>query len=157
MEREARRTVRLLTCDLTAPEDITSSLLDYNLAWLWLCSYDDGAQKHKVKPEQKMYDFGLDDEVPGDWLGWTETETMKEPPKSISVIRDFRVLQGLGVRGYFIINEVGTMIIEKWSLSDRFISTHTREVTFEGEPDSVTPLTPVSDILKDYKLTEEGD
>lgn len=151
MERAKKRTVRLLSCDLTVPRDITSNLLDHSLAWLWLCYYDGSEDERKivdfgvlkVKPERGMYDFGLDEDVPGDWLVWTETEHLKEPPvdKAISVIHDLRVLHSLGVRGYFIINEVGTMTFEKWQLSDHSIHTHTREVTFEGDPDEVTPVT----------------
>lgn len=154
MERAKQRIVRLLTCDLTAPEDsaetIASSLLDYSLAWLWWCYYDCGEDKHKVKPEQAMDDFGLDEDVPGDWLVWSE-----QSDKSISVIHDLRVLHSLGVRGHFIINEVGTTTLEKWTISDRVIHTHTRKVTFEGDPDTITPITPMSNILKDHKLTEE--
>ena len=140
MERAKERIVRLLTCDLTAPGDLTSVLSDHSLAWLWWSHYDSVTKKYKVKPVQAMYDFGLDEDVPGDWLVWTETEHMKEPPadKGVSVIHDFRVLQSLGVRGDFVINEVGTTTLEKWKISDHFIHTHTREVTFEGDPDEIT-------------------
>lgn len=141
MDAPKVRTVRLLSCDLIAPGDLTEDLSGHKLSLLWMCSYHTEDWKHRVQPVQKMYDFGLDEDVPGDWLVWTETEHMQEPPPPgvISVIHDLRVLQRLGVRGHFIINEVGTMTIEKWSLSDHFIHTHTREVTFEGEPDTITP------------------
>lgn len=138
MARAKKRTVRLLDCNLTVQGDITSDLLDYSLAWLWLCYYDGS------EDERKVVDFGVLKVKPaGDWLVWIETEHLKEPPvdKAISVIHDLRVLHSLGVRGYFIINEVGTMTIEKWEINDHFIHTHTREVTFDGDPDEVTPVT----------------
>lgn len=154
MERAKQRIVRLLICDLAAPEDsaeiIASSLLDYSLAWLWLCCYNCDEGKHKVTPEQAMGDFGLDEGVPGDWLVWSE-----QSDKSISVIQDLRVLHGLGVRGHFIINEVGTTTLEKWTISDRVIHIHTRGISFEGDPDTIIPISPMSNILKDHKLTEE--
>ncbi len=136
MERAKKRIVRLLSCDLTAPEDISSDLLDHNLAWLWMPFYSIDEGKYKVQPEQAMDDFGLDEGVPSDRLAWNE-----EYNQSISVLFDLRVLHGLGVRGNFIINEVGTLIIEKWTISDHFIHTHIHEVTFEGDPDEITPVT----------------
>lgn len=145
MDEPKVRTVRLLSCDLIAPGDLTKDLSDHKLSLLWYCSYDGGERKHRIKPEQAMYDFNMDDEVPGDWLVWTETEHMQEPPPAsvVSVMHDLRVLQRLGVRGSFVINEVDTMVIEKWELLDHFICTHTREVTFEGDPDSKIPVTDV--------------
>jgi len=151
MERADGLTVRLLNCDLIAPGDISSYLLDYNLAWLWLCSYNSDKKKHQVEPMQKMYDFGLDEEVPGDWLVWSES-----PDKSISVVFDLRVLHDLGVRGHFIINEVGTMTFEKWKISEHFIHTYVYEGVFNSEPDSTIPVTPMPGGLAD-KPTEEGD
>lgn len=140
------RTVRLLSCDLIAQGDLTKNLSDHKLSLLWMCNYDPGERKHRIEPVQKMYDFGLDEDVPGDWLVWIETEHMQEPPPAsvVSVIHDLRVLQRLGVRGSFVINEVETMTIEKWSLSDHFIYTYVHEVIFEGRsPDSAMPVTDV--------------
>jgi len=135
MGREEGRIVRLMRCDLTAPGDIASDLLDHTLAWLWWNHYDGGEGKYRIEPVQRMYDFGLDDDVPSDWLVWVEKEV-----RSVSVISDLRVLHGLGVRGNFVINEVGTMTFEEWELSDLHICTYTCEVTFDGEPSSVTPM-----------------
>lgn len=151
MVRAKKRTVRLLSCYLIAPEDISSPLLDYNLAWLWLPYYDPDEGKHLVKPEQAMYDFGLDDTVPSDWLVWNEEEN-----QSISVIHDLRILHGLGVRGNFIINEVGTMTFEKWAISEHFIHTHVYEGNFDSEPVSSIPVTPPPNVLED-KPTEGND
>lgn len=136
MERAKNRIVRLLSCCLTSPKDISSDLLDYNLAWLWLPHYWHDEGKYQVLPVQKMYDFGLDEDVPSNWLVWNE-----EDNQSISVIFDLKVLHDLGVRGHFIINEVGTMTFEQWTISDHFIHTHIRKVTFEGDPDEITPVT----------------
>lgn len=136
MERADGRIVRLLSCELIAQGDISSSLLDHNLAWLWLSGWWHDKGKYQVLPVQKMYDFGLDDKVPNDWLVWSESSD-----KSISVVHDLRILHGLGVRGHFIINEVGTMTIEKWKISDHFIHTYIHEATFEGDPDEITPVT----------------
>jgi len=124
-----------MSCNLEAPEDITKRLLDYSLAWLWLCNSDTISivrekGPFKVMPCQGMYDFGLDDEVPSDWLIWTE-----HSDKSVCVVHDLRVLHSLGVRGNFVINEVGTLVIEKWRIADDFIFTHIRTVYFSGTPD----------------------
>jgi len=154
MDRESR-IVRLLSCNLKAPKDITEELLDYNLAWLWICesvmiSVVDEKCPCVITPCQGMYDFGLDDDVSIDWLVWSE-----HSDKSVSVVHDLLVLHGLGVRGEFIINEVGTLIIEKWKITDDFIATYTHEVTFEEDPDAITPLTPIENILKNVDLKEK--
>lgn len=144
------RIVRLLSCDLKAPTDITSDLLDHNLAWLWFSDYDDHEDCYSIEPTQGMYDFGLDDDVPSDWLVWSE-----HSDKSISVIQDFRVLHDLGVRGNFVINEIGTMTFEKWWINDLCIRTYVRKVIFDGDPDSVILI---SNTRRGCVLTkEEGD
>lgn len=138
--REKGRIVRLLSCDLKVAEDITDELSTYNLAWIWVTdTVTVGAVKEKgpfvILPCQGIYDFGLDDELPLDWLVWTE-----HSDKSVSVIHDLCILQSLGVRGNFIINVVGSLTVEKWELTNHFISTHTREVTFDGDPDETIPM-----------------
>lgn len=155
MNREKDRIVRLLSCDLTAPRDITNYLLDYVLAWIWIVepatiSLVKEKGPYKVEPTRGMYDFGLDDDVPSDWLVWTE-----HSDKSVNVVHDLRVLHGLGVRGNFVINVVGTLIIEKWKIMDHFIATHGHEVTFDEKPDAVTPLTPVKNLLEGVELKED--
>jgi len=129
--------IRLISCDLEVPEDITDQLLDSTLAWIWMmeCSgisivKEEGP--YKVEPSAGMYDFGPvpDDDIHSDWLVWSEhTDT------SVSVVHDLRMLRGLGVRGSFVIHKVGTMIFEKWRLSDDSIHMSQRELTFEEDPD----------------------
>jgi len=135
------RTVRLLECKLAAQKDITEDLLDYKLAWIWFCNAEDGGWL--VHPVQGMYDFGLDDERPSDWLVWPGQ-------LDVTVIKDLRILLQLGVRGYFIVNEIGTMIFEKWQIEDTHISTFMREVVFNKSPDFTTPLYPTENILERY-------
>lgn len=136
------RTVRLLSCDLRVDEDITDKLLDYTLAWIWVTdavTISTVREKgpYEVEPVRGMYDFGLDDEVPNDWLVWTE-----HAHKSVCVVHDLRILHRLGVRGNFVVNEVGTLLIEKWELTDNnLIAAYMHEVTFSETPDIIIPIT----------------
>jgi len=138
MERENGRIVRLLSCDLTAPEDITDDLLNHTLAWIWMCdNLKNGIVQEgpcKVTPSQGMYDFGLDEDVPNDWLVWPE-----HSDRSVSIAHDLRVLHRYGVRGNFIIMVVGTLVIERWRLTDDFILGHTHRVVFREDPDLMIP------------------
>lgn len=129
--------VKLTNCNLKVSEDITDELLSHNLAWIWVTDpvmirtvKEKGP--YTVTPSAGIDDFGLDDGVPYDWLVWTA-----HPDKSVSVIHDLCTLQSLGVRGSLVINKVGTMLFEKWTLADHFVRMNQRELTFDEVTDCI--------------------